>query len=522
MGDHAPASDGRLELDDLGGIIDHSTSLDSPRSAPTDLVEGVESPSFAERMESAGLTPWLRRHRVAVAAASAVCVLAAAAGTTYVRTRPAAVDTSIEVAIADVNPGTPATSDQPGGPMQFPYRLTPAHPTDRVRVLGVVGPGIRASRASSVDGPNAVGVVFSTVYVLPGCDDTAIATPRATGYQLRVERTNAAGQTVEGLVDLPVSSSAQWPTQILSACLSQWLDEDVTTERISVTTDRASFSLTINAAVRNNLAHDLVVNTYNQGGSTFVASAGGLLSAHSVTTLPLTFTVNDCSTVSWDYGHDPNTGAAFDGMPLFVTLLDPAVATDNLAPGLIRLRWDQATERTVEASLKALCAGAPRATWSVRSSARASDPVFERNARDSGVDTPVLLRSVLRLQTTATRVQLTDGQNRGYGDNGPLPLVRAVSAVVRGGRATVTLDWLASCSGSNPPQAQLELTSGGRKWPVLITADSPEIVRAYLAACPTLKSTDLESLLWGQQSGSLSSGSAPMAIDPTVTPTASS
>jgi hypothetical protein len=499
MGDHGSASDGRLELDDLGGIIDRSTSLDSPGSAPTDLVEGVESPSLAERMESAGLTPWLRRHRFSVAAASAVCVLAAAAGTTYVRTRPAPVDPSIEVAIADVNPGTPATSDQFGGPMQFPYRLTPAHPTDRVRVLGLVGPGIRASRASSADGPNDVGVVFSTVYVLPGCDDTAIATPRATGYQLRVERTNAAGQMVEGLVDLPLSSSAQWPTQILSACLQQWLEEEVTTERISITTDPASFSLTINAAVRNDLAHDLVVNTYDQGGSTYVTSAGGVLSAHSVTTLPLTFTVNDCSTVRWDYGHDPNTGAAFAGMPLFVSLLDPAVSSENLAPGLIRLRWDQATEHTVEASLKALCAGAPRATWSVRSSARATDPVFERNARDSGVDTPVLLRSVLRLQTTATHVRLTDGQNRGYATNGPLPLVRTVSAAVRGGRATLTVDWLASCSGSNPPQAQLALTSGGREWPVLIPLDSPVIVQAYLAACPTLTYTDLESLQWSVQ-----------------------
>ena len=63
--------DGHLDLDDL----DLATSLD---------VVGDDEPRLGEliaaRLESAGVTPWLRRHRVVLAATSSVVVLALVAG----------------------------------------------------------------------------------------------------------------------------------------------------------------------------------------------------------------------------------------------------------------------------------------------------------------------------------------------------------------------------------------------------------------------------------------------------------
>ena len=54
------SGDGRLDLDDLGEVIDGATTLDE--------VVGEEHPTtWGERLESAGVTPWVRRHRVVVA-----------------------------------------------------------------------------------------------------------------------------------------------------------------------------------------------------------------------------------------------------------------------------------------------------------------------------------------------------------------------------------------------------------------------------------------------------------------------
>jgi hypothetical protein len=71
------SGDGRLDLDDLGEVIDGATTLDE--------VVGEEHPTtWGERLESAGVTPWVRRHRVVVAGVAAAVVAVGAVA--WVRT----------------------------------------------------------------------------------------------------------------------------------------------------------------------------------------------------------------------------------------------------------------------------------------------------------------------------------------------------------------------------------------------------------------------------------------------------
>ena len=54
------SSDGRLDLDDLGHVIEQASSLDD--------VVGTDDPrpTLRERLESRGALPWVRRHRLAL------------------------------------------------------------------------------------------------------------------------------------------------------------------------------------------------------------------------------------------------------------------------------------------------------------------------------------------------------------------------------------------------------------------------------------------------------------------------
>jgi len=295
MGDRGPIADGRLELDDLGAIIDRSTSLDAPTSPPTDLLEGAEGRSFAERLESAGVSPWLRRHRVVVASVAAVAVLVAAGVTTFVRTRPAPDDEVISFGVMDTDPYGSTPNGALNGVLSFNYTVTPQRAGDTVRVLGLVGPGVRLSNAVPTGVSDApTGQVVVAVNVLPGCDDPRVAKPTYDAYRLRVERTNALGQVLDGYADVPAGSLARWPDQILSQCLQQWVDDGVTTEGVTLTTDPSTFSLAIEARVRSTLPHDLSLNLFDQGNSVSLVEQTGIITAGTTSVVPLHFRVSDC------------------------------------------------------------------------------------------------------------------------------------------------------------------------------------------------------------------------------------
>ena len=497
MGDHGPIGDGRLELDDLGAIIDRSTSLDGPATRPTDLLEGAEGPSWSERLETSGVTPWLRRHRVAVASVVAVAVLAAAGATTYVRTRPAPDDAVIAVGVMDTDPYGSSPIGAQNGVLSFAYTVTPQRPGDTVRVLGLDGPGVRASSAVTTEvTDDATGQFVIALNVVPGCDDPRIAKPAYGAYRLHVERANALGQVQDGFTDVPSGSVARWPDQILATCLQQWVDEQVTTEAVTVTPDPRTFSLTIEARVRSTLAHDLALNLFNQGGAVSLGDQAGMITAGTTSVVPLHFSVTDCSSPTWEFSRDPRSGNPIDGMPLYSSYVDAAISSDS-SQAYVVLHWDHATQRRIESSFQSMCAGRPTAAVTVTSSALVVDRALEADAVSRGFDPAIVLRSRLEIRTPASHLVLGDTLSAADVVNGAPALIRTVTTAVRGGLVVVTFDWATSCLvQSNPPTVQLMLRSGGREWPVRVTIDSGALARAYLDACPAMSSGDLQNLQW--------------------------
>ena len=517
MGDTRTEGDGRLELDDLGGIIDRSTWLDAPPSHQAEVLEGAEGPSVAERLETAGITPWVRRHQVVLASVTAVGVLAATGLTAVVRTRPAPEDTVMAAVVVDSQPSGTMPIPSSGSIMSFDYTVTPVRPSDRFRVLGMEGPGIRASNAASPGGANtSTGEIVSTVSVVPECDDPAVTKPAFDGYRLKVERTDARGHVLDGVVAVPPSTSAQWPNQVLAACLQQWLRERVTTESVTVTSDPSTFSFMIDTRLHSGMTSDLVANLYSQGSSIHAQQMSLVIAKLETTRLPMRFVVDDCTRAQWEFGQDAFTGQPSDGMSLYVSYADSALP-QQFSQGLVSVRWDHATQRTIASAIAGICAGTPAATATVVSSRQAVDPAFEANGASRGLEPTIMLRSTLEVRTSATHVRLSDTLSPEDVANGAPPMVRTAAADVRNGRAVITMDWLTSCTNqSNPPQVQLQLSSGGRVWPTRITVDSNVLANAYKAACPGLSDVDLQNLQWNVSGRTLVT--IPDGVNPIVTP----
>ena len=82
------SGDGRLDLDELGGVLDHAAALDAPDRA--EVLDDGRGRTWGERLEDAGITPWLRRHRVAVGSVAAVAVLASTGVVAFRTVVPAA------------------------------------------------------------------------------------------------------------------------------------------------------------------------------------------------------------------------------------------------------------------------------------------------------------------------------------------------------------------------------------------------------------------------------------------------
>jgi hypothetical protein len=461
------------------------------------VLEGVEGPSVAERLENYGVTPWMRRHRFVLASVAAVVVLAATGLTAFERTRPAPEDTVMAAVVVDSQPSGTMPNPSPGGIVSFDYTLTPERPSDRFRVLGMEGPGIRASSAASPGGANtSTGEIVSTVSVVPECDDPAVMKPAFDGYRLKVERTNALGHVLDGVVAVPPSTSAQWPNLVLAACLQPWLRERVTTESVRLTSDPSTFSFMIDTRLHNGMTSDLVANLFSQGSSIHSQQQTVVVAKMDSTRLPLRFVVDDCTKAVWEFGQDAFTGQPADGLSLYVSYTD-ATISDRFGQGVVGVRWDHATQRKLISTIAAICAGVPDVTAKVVSSRRVSDPAFEANGAARGFEPAITLRSTLEVRTTATHVRLSDTLSPEDVYNGTPPMVRTAATDVRNGRAVLTMDWLTSCTNqSNPPQVQLALSSDGRVWPARITVDSNVLANAYKAACPGLSDIDLQNMQW--------------------------
>jgi hypothetical protein len=144
-----------------------------------------------------------------------------------------------------------------------------------------------------------------------------------------------------------------------------------------------------------------------------------------------------------------------------------------------------------------MCVGSPGATVTVLDAGPAPPSVGAAFGFGSGND-GVGLRLRIEVRTSGTHVALTDGAvlPADVAAAGPAQLTSASAPVVRG-RAVLTVDWAAPCSGAaNPPSAQLAVTTRNRSYPVRAVLDQPALARAYAAACPLLLTDELQMSGW--------------------------
>jgi hypothetical protein len=495
MGDFG---DGRLELDELGTVIDRASSLDAPPAA--ELLEGNDAVTWGERLENAGVTPWLRRHRGALAAGTAAVLLIGVAGTAWVRTRPPEQLSAVDVTVYDWVPasGQSGIVDTGNGVLQSSYRVTPGSSGDKVRILGLLGPGIRASKVLPRPSPSAEpATAVADVSVVLGCDDPALATPSAQDFRLRVEETDAYGRTTSGLAELPLTTSSQWIDYITTPCMQQQISELVVPTRVTISGSLPTRTLTTAVTVHNGLGHDLTLSAA-QGQQSSVYVAGGILPlpAGADVVVPVTMRVTDCANPRLDDAYDPQAGqsrpSSTHGVDLNVTRND--VANGFGATVLAGFSADQ--QRQVSSLLAQMCRGVPAATARVVIAGSSPiDPATEFTP--TGDPSEIALRMTVDVATTAQRVVLSDGTAPEDVANGATVTVSTAGSPVKQGHARLVVDMAMSCNGvTTPPTVALQLSSGSRSWPVRASLADPHLLAAYRVACPALPADDFTSNGW--------------------------
>jgi hypothetical protein len=519
VGDGGAGNDGRLELDELGAVLDRATDLDGPPAAPAaDVLEGPTGPGWAERLEVAGITPFVRRHRLTLAGAAVAVLLAAGASAGYLGTRPPADDGLIAVDVAEAGPGgsdVPGVASSAGGVLTNAYRLTPLRPGDTVVALGLAGPGVGATSAhAQASGGPGLGTT-DDVLAVPDCDDPRAMTATFVDYRLRVARTDSLGRTVTGLVALPVTTNGTWADTIGSICTQARLTDAVTTTGVTASADPAARLLRLELTIHSTMDEVVTLTPTGQTtGSTVTLASQALIPPRGTIVYPVSVQVSDCAQPHLDPVSVPLDGTAdgytsVDGLALGASVPDAVGMYGPRQAALVAV-LPAAQARRVQGLLDAMCVGAPTAGLRVISVAPAPESVRAADELRTGISPALVLRTRLEIDTTATRVTVSDATPELVG--GLNPSITSATGVVRGGRAMVTVDWITACGAvGNPPPARLVATSvGGGTFPFLAYLDGPPLVRALLASCPAVLTADqLAAQGWTAGTGGITTGYTP-------------
>jgi hypothetical protein len=496
--------DGRLDLDDLGEVIDVPGPDEVSASEVLDDGRGY---TWTDRLEDSGVTPWLRRHRLAVAGVATAAVLAAAGVTAYVRLTPPPLDPMLHVTAADVVP-TPVIDgedlvlafDHPGiypledGDVQrAAYVVAPTDSQDPATyaVLGLDGPGVRASAAHPQTRTAAIEGTAVDVDVVLDCDDPATLLPALGSYSLRVARTDTWGRTVVGSVPLD-DTFVSWPASVSSSCTWRQTDGSVELVGAAVRAEPGGRAVSLELDVVNRLPVDVRLAMTPTAGAPAVdlVLEPTPVGPGQAATLWPAVEIRDCGSpalfpIGWvEPGADESViTSARPGASLTVEVVGPYTGSSAYPPpmGGTAVFWSESFAREIDAALARACAGAPRATLRVTSvgpAARIDVPL----PGDSHADT--LLPLTLEVAAPgATRVAV--------GSPEPVPgeyvgsRVTPSSVRATDGRAVMRTTWMVDCAGGglDTPALQLVVRTDEGEFPFVATVRSATLADAVLAAC---------------------------------------
>jgi hypothetical protein len=491
--------DGRLELDDLGSVIEHASSLDAPPTV--EVLEGSDAATWTERLESAGVAPWLRRRRIPLVAVGAVLAVGAVAGIAWRQSQPPPLDPTVAATAVDAMAAMTVTEIPGAGNGDLwsgAVTVTSPVADDRITVLGVEGPGIRASSAAP-DPQHADAGVTADVFAVPGCDDPRSLSPALTSYRLLVRRTDSFDRTTDGTIAMPDSLAAQLAATSQQTCVQTFVDEQVVVRSLTFVTDLAHRTVRMAIDLHNGTGSGLSLMGGSIGSSTVVVSTDPVdLPAGAEANVPVTATVVDCEDPRLDPVRRPGVGDpgavnTFSGLGLYAAL----TASADSAGTQINVRFTPDQTREVQAAFARMCLGAPAVRATVLDAAAA--PSFAASALGYEPTTTIsVIRMHVAVGTVGATVRSSDGSvlPTDVVNGGPRQMTSATAPVVRG-RAVLTIDWGFTCDQvTNPPSVNLVVTGRGTAYPFTRTLGQSVVTEAYSNACPSLPRSDLQGFGW--------------------------
>ncbi len=500
--------DGRLDLDDLGEVLDAAATVDA--DVRTEVLDDGRGTSWGERLEDAGITPWLRRHRVAVAVATAACVIVGAGAAAYARWAPPPFDPDMRVTVTQMTPELALLEGDVGflgstvggaitdvdGHARAAYGLTPKDPGDTATyaVLEIAGPAVRASssRPRSVDGTEIP--VAGNVDVILDCTDPAALDPADGSYSLRVSRTDAWGRTLVASVPLDDGATG-WPTYVSGRCANEQTAGALELRGVTVRPGPRAASVSLGLDVVNRLPLDVAVTLPEEGGYPQVSSrlTETPIAAGGSARLPLVLEVHDCTAPTlYPIGvadpDDPQQDIvrAEPGSFLVLQLMTQSSRSGESPPpqGGAAVYWSSSTAREIDAALRASCAGAPTQRPTVRViTGSAGGVVVESFPTGNGsADTAAFL--VLSVATAGRRVTVLSPTLSPSSYSGSY--LSTATAPVLDGRATIPTTLSYDCSGGGyapPPTIGVVVSTSRGDFPYQLELTSGGLTRAILDGC---------------------------------------
>ena len=362
------ADSGHLELDESGNVTTGATDSqgDHVESVP-EVLPGPDGPTWAERLEDAGITRLVRQHRAVIASVLGAAAVALVGTAFYVSTRPPPDDGVVAVTIEPAPTGNDVVGGHfwVDGVMTVGYRLTPTRSTDTVRVLALVGPAIRASAVNTRTEATPGQPVLVDVSVVLGCDDPRSVMAGSDAYGLRVERTDSFGRTVIRVV--PASNPDEDLLDFfVQPCTSALVREGLSAQSLRTTVYRQGRTVYLTIVVRSTLATDVSVEaddfTIDRVLPVAVLPTGGpaLIPRGGTGTIQTGLFVRDCSAPQLPDAveRNPVTGASGPsrpGLSLSATVSLPG--TDRSRYGDMILAWPDGASDTIQAALNRVCQG---------------------------------------------------------------------------------------------------------------------------------------------------------------------
>ncbi len=483
----------RLELDGLGEVAGGADS-GAGRAHTTDLDRGHDDRNgWAARYEHPDDAPWMWRHRVGVGAATAVVAAATCVGVVAAVSRPPALDPVVRATIVEIATDTGlrglavgttvvGVAALPSGVFRAAYRVVPSSPGDVVEILGLVGPGVRASTVSQPSrsvGAEAAGVDVNAVV---DCHDSATVTSDPGDFWLRVSRTDAYGRQVVGLLPTP-DSQAGWAATVASTCLQQRATTDLVTTGLTATAVATSRTVRLELMLRNDfgLPVTALVQSLDVTDTVQPIPRRWVIDAATSMRWQVDLTVGDCT--------DPATpllplpARAPGSRPVLVPGIAMSLTIGDRARLFAGSRWDDDQRRIVDAALALVCAGAPRTTVTLTAAAVSTD------ATTIGTS-DALVRTSFSVATSGSTV-LAGVSSPHHGDvvgSSTTTRFEEVGVPVTRGSAAITTTLHIFCPIGYvlPPTLNLRISTAHGTYPVRARVTDHLLAEAVRRACPDL------------------------------------